>query len=175
MEMLTLKCYIDNSIANIETLVQTLTSRLFELRNHRAFPHPDYAPEKHALNCIRVLTRVIPFLYEADHLEPWREKTFWQKRQRLRKNVKQARKSEILFDESRLDGDPRPEDEEPQYEELRALGEELIDTLVDLLFYLDFTLPPNDISKTKVTYSIWQSGVGCNTAMSSTSQIEGNR
>lgn len=161
-------------MANIETLVHTLTSHLFQLRNHRAFPHPDAAPEKHALNCIRVLTRVIPFLYEADHLEPWKERLFWQKRRRPLRKGNRAGLGEVLFDEGQQDGIPQAEPEE-QYEELRPLGEELVDTLVDLLFYVDFTLPPDDRSKTKVTYSIWQSGVGCNTVMNSSSQIESNR
>ncbi|KAL8790146.1 MAG: hypothetical protein Q9195_006526 [Heterodermia aff. obscurata] len=164
----------DNSLANIETLVHTLTSRLFELRNHRAFPHPDNAPEKHALNCIRVLTRVIPFLYEADHLEHWKEQTFWQKRRRPLRKGNRVTKSEVLFDEGQQDEVPQPESQE-QYEELRPLGEELVDTLVDLLFYTNFTLPLDERSKTRVTYSIWQSGVGCNTAMNSSSQIESNR
>ena len=154
--------------------MQTLTSRLFELRNHRAFPHPDTAPEKHALNCIRVLTRVIPFLYEADHLEHWREQTFWQKRRRPLRKGNRVAKSEVLFDEGQQD-EVSPLDLQEQYEELRPLGEELVDTLVDLLFYTNFTLPPDEHSKTRVTYSIWQSGVGCNTAMNSSSQIESNR
>lgn len=154
--------------------MHTLTSRLFELRNHRAFPHPDTAPEKHALNCIRVLTRVIPFLYEADHLEHWKEQTFWQKRRRPLRKGNRVGKSEVLFDEAQRNDVPPPEPQE-QYEELRPLGEELVDTLVDLLFYTNFTLPPDENSKTRVTYSIWQSGVGCNTAMNSSSQIESNR
>ena len=164
----------DRSLTNLETLIHTLTSRLFELRNHRAFPHPDVAPEKHALNCIRVLTRIIPFLYEADHLESWKEKTFWQKRRSPLRKGKRATKSQVLFDDGQQDEPPHP-DEEEQYEELRPLGEELVDTLVDLLFYTSFTLPPDERSKTRVTYSIWQSGVGCNASMNSSSQIESNR
>ena len=121
-----------------------------------------------------MLTRVIPFLYEADHLEAWKEKTFWQKRRRSDRKRQKPDKSEVLFDEGHQDDAPQSEVEE-QTEELRPLGEELVDTLVDLLFYLNFTLPPDHQSKTKVTYSIWQSGVGCNTAPNSSSQMESNR
>ena len=126
------------------------------------------------MNCIRVLTRVIPFLYEADHLEHWKEQTFWQKRRRPLRKANRVAKSEILFDEGQRDEIPSLESQE-QDEELRPLGEELVDTLVDLLFYINFTLPPDEHSKTRVTYSIWQSGVGCNTAMNSSSQIDSNR
>ena len=80
----------------------------------------------------------------------------------------------MLFDETQKD-DTTVSELEEQYEDVRPLGEEMIDTLVDLLFYLNFTLPTNDQSKTKVTYSIWQSGVGCNTAVASSSQMESNR
>ena len=80
----------------------------------------------------------------------------------------------MLFDESQHDDTTKPELEE-LYEDARPLGEELIDTLIDLLFFSSFTLPHNDQLKKKVTYSIWQSGVGCNTAPSSSKEMESNR
>lgn len=163
----------DNSIGNIETLIHNLVSRLRDLKHHRAFPHPEVAPERHALNCIRVLTRVLPFLYEAENLESWRERIFWEKRRRPAKR-KVAKKSEVLFDEARQQ-DPPELDTEEQFEDMQPLGEELVDTLADLLFYTDFTLPANDRTRNKVTYSIWQIGVGCNTHMNSSSQLESNR
>ncbi|KAL8826411.1 MAG: hypothetical protein Q9191_003817 [Dirinaria sp. TL-2023a] len=163
----------DNSIGNIETLIQSLVSRLRDLKHHRAFPNPEVAPENHALNCIRVLTRVLPFLYEAENLESWRERIFWERRRRSAKR-KVAKKSEVLFDEGRQQ-DPLELDTEEQFEDMQPLGEELVDTLVDLLFYTDFTLPANDRTRNKVTYSIWQSGVGCNTHMNSSNQLESNR
>jgi hypothetical protein len=56
----------DNNLANLETLILAVTSRLIVLRNHPSFPDPELAPERDALNCIRVLTRLLPFLYVAD-------------------------------------------------------------------------------------------------------------
>lgn len=83
---------------------------------------------------------------------------------------------QVLFD------DEQPEDEQDQtspreadYEDTKPLAEELIDTLVDLLFFADFTIPRLPTAKGKVSYSIWQSGVGCNTAMGSNKQLESNR
>jgi High-temperature-induced dauer-formation protein len=55
------------------------------------------------------------------------------------------------------------------------LAEELIDTLIDLLFFADFTLPRPQNTKNKVTYAIWQSGVGCNTSVGTTKEFESNR
>lgn len=162
----------DHSLHNIETLILALTARLSTLRHHRSFPDLDVAPERHALNCIRVLTRILPFLYEADHLEVWEDKFFWAKRRRKAKG--KLAKPEVLFDESHKDEEMRPEEQE-QFEDVRPLGEELVDTLIDMLFYVGFTLPITERSRNKVSYAIWQRGVGCNTSMSSSKEMESNR
>ena len=81
----------------------------------------------------------------------------------------------MLFDEAHPEDVSQETEREDGFEDARPLAEELIDTLIDLLFYADFTLPHNDRSKSKVSYSIWQSGVGCNTPMSSSKEIESNR
>ena len=159
----------DSSPKNIATLILNLTAQLFSLRHHRTFPNPDAAPEKQALNCIRVLTRVLPFVYEDEKLDGWEDKLFWKKRRRWR----DWDKAEVLFDET-----PKEQNEEPKgdrYEELKPLAEELIDTLVDLLFFVGFTVPPTDRSKKKVSYAIWQKGVGCTITMSATKEMESNR
>lgn len=120
-----------------------------------------------------MLTRILPFLYEADHLEVWEDKFFWTKRRR-RSAKRGSARSEVLFDEAQPEEDPKPEDEET-YEDVRPLGEELVDMLIDLLFYNGFTLPLGDGTKNKVTYAIWQKGVGCNTPMGSSKELENNR
>ena len=155
----------DASPKNIETLIRVLTSRLFRLRQHRSFPQAEAAPEKHALNCIRVLTRVLPYIYEEEKLEGWEEVLFWEKRRKKREQA------EVLFD----DDQKKPLDAQEEVEEVRPLGEELIDTLIDMLFMAGFTIPGTDRSRDKVTYAIWQAGVGCTTSMSATKEIESNR
>ncbi|KAL9123948.1 MAG: hypothetical protein Q9217_006676 [Psora testacea] len=155
----------DSSPKNIETLIYTLTSRLSALTHHRNFPNPDTAPERQALNCIRVLTRILPFIYEDEKLERWQDEVFWRKRRGSRHG-----KTEVLFGASHGE-----QDEEPKEEEYAPLGEELVNTLVDLLFYVGFTVPPAERSKNRVTYAIWQKGVGCTTAMGASSEMESNR
>lgn len=54
-----------------------ITSRLFILRHHPSFPDPELAPERDALNCIRILTRILPYVYEAEQLQAWEDKFFW--------------------------------------------------------------------------------------------------
>ncbi|KAF4264036.1 hypothetical protein KXV68_006322 [Aspergillus fumigatus] len=164
----------DHALPNFETLLLSITSRLTFLKNHPSFPDPDLAPERDVLNCIRILTRILPFIYEAEHLEEWEDKFFWGRR---KKNTRGARPgAEVLFDESQAEG--RQEETLPgtnDYEDVKPLAEELIDNLLDLLFYTDFTIPKLATTKGKVSYSIWQSGVGCNTSMGSSKELESNR
>ncbi|KAH7135059.1 high-temperature-induced dauer-formation protein-domain-containing protein [Dendryphion nanum] len=162
----------DNNLANLETLILAVTSRLCILRNHPSFPDLELAPERDALNCIRVLTRILPFIYEADHLESWEEKFFWAER-RKRSRRGQIVRSEVLFDEA--DPEQKPVNTEPDFEKAKPLAEEIIDTLIDMLFFSEFTLPKVPAGKNKVTYAIWQSGVGCNTPVVSTKEFESNR
>lgn len=163
----------DRAIENLETLILAVTSRLFILRHHPSFPDPELAPERDVLNCVRVLTRILPFIYEADALQSWEERFFWGTR---RKRTRQSSiAAEVLFDESDNEK-PKPKaDTEEDFEEAKPLAEELIDTLVDLLFFSDLTVPKQPHGKPKVSYSIWQSGVGCNTAVPTTKEHENNR
>lgn len=162
----------DRAIENLETLILAVTSRLFILRHHPSFPDAEFAPETHALNCIRVLTRILPYLYEADGLQDWEDQFFWgTRRKRTRRS---AIANEVLFDEAQEDKqDAKPPADE--FEDAKPLAEELIDTLIDLLFFSDLTVPRQAPSKPRVTYAIWQSGVGCNTAVPTTKEYESNR
>lgn len=160
----------DRALENLETLILAVTSRLFILRHHPSFPDPEIAPERDALNCIRILTRILPYLYEKDSLAAWEERFFWgQRRKRTRKA---AIANEVLFDEAQ---EENTKVESETFEDAKPLAEELIDTLIDLLFFADLTLPRQPSSRSKVTYAIWQSGVGCNTAIATTKEYESNR
>ncbi|GAP89153.1 putative high-temperature-induced dauer-formation protein [Rosellinia necatrix] len=162
----------DRAIENLETLILAVTSRLFILRHHPSFPDAEFAPERDALNCIRVLTRILPYLYEVDSLQTWEDNFFWgTRRKRTRRS---AIANEVLFDEAQED---KPDMTAPvdEFEDAKPLAEELIDTLIDLLFFSDFTVPRQPHGKPKVTYAIWQSGVGCNTVVPTTKEYESNR
>jgi hypothetical protein len=162
----------DNALENLETLLLAVTSRLVILRNHPSFPDPEIAPERDALNCIRVLTRVLPFIYEQDTLGAWEDKFFWAAR-RKRSRRSKITKTDVLFDGTSPTDAPEPD--EAEFEEVKPLAEELLDTLVDLLFFSDFTLPHAASDKPKVNYAIWQTGVGCHTPINSTKEYENNR
>lgn len=159
----------DNALENLETLILAVTSRLFVLRYHPSFPDSEIAPDNHALNCIRVLTRILPFLYEKESLQAWEENFFWARRRKRTRTSLIA--NEVLFDESQ-EAQPRQPEE---FEDAKPLAEELIDTLIDLLFFSDLTVPRQPHGSPKVSYSIWQSGVGCATSIPTTKEHESNR
>jgi hypothetical protein len=116
---------------------------------------------------------VLPFVYETDNLEEWEDKFFWSARKRRSRKSKIG-KTEVLFDDAATDT-PIPVAVQPEYDEVKPLAEELLDTLIDLLFYSEFTLPKTPPGKSKVSYAIWQTGVGCHTPLSSTKEFENNR
>jgi hypothetical protein len=143
------------------------------LKNHPSFPDPDLAPERDALNCIRVLTRLLPFVYESDQLAEWEEQFFWGMRRRRTRRSQVS--GEVLFDDNQGNDTTPTELQQADFEDAKPLAEELIDTLVDLLFYIGFTLPSLPNAKSKVTYTIWQSGVGCKTSIPTSKELESNR
>ncbi|OAL73653.1 hypothetical protein A7D00_1681 [Trichophyton violaceum] len=172
----------DGSLSNLETLLLAICSRLVALRHHPSFPDAELAPAKDALNCIRILTRLLPYIYEADNLEEWEDEFFWRRRRKMSRKAQLS--SRVLFDESRSQEEDDDEGgvqtgrrglSEEDFEDVKPLAEELLDTLLDLLFFSGFTIPQIPPSKGKVVYSIWQSGVGCNTAMGSNKELESNR
>jgi hypothetical protein len=117
---------------------------------------------------------VLPFVYEADNLEEWEDRFFWSAR-RKRSRAGKIGKAEVLFDDDQAGTPDTPVAREPVFEDAKPLAEELLDTLVDLLFYSEFTLPKTPPGKPKVSYAIWQTGVGCHTPITSTKEFENNR
>ncbi|MCJ1313191.1 hypothetical protein MMC25_006868 [Agyrium rufum] len=192
----------DASLPNLETLIRFLSARILSLRHNPVFPDPQRAPERELLNCVRILTRVLPYIYEKDELEAWEDRTFWERRGVRKDGASSTARgsrttsTEVLFDTSNAssgadtpatqeeaDGNfeerEKPSDEadnEDVWEDSKPLAEDLIDALIDLLFYAGLTLPLTERLKTKVTYAIWQTGVGCNTQLQGvTREMESNR
>lgn len=162
----------DEAPGNLEKLVLAVTSRLFALRHDQAFPNTQSAPASEALNCIRVLTRVLPFIYEEERLERWEETFFWAPRMVSRK-TRRRREAEVLFDGDRPEQAPPPEADEA-FED-KPLAAELIDTLLDLLFFTNFTIPTVRGARSGVSLSIWQSGVGCDSDIGTTRELDSNK
>ena len=166
----------DSAPENLETLILALTSRLFALRHHPSFPDPELAPAQEALNCIRILTRLFPFILETEDLLEWQERFWWTKRRKRPRWMTQGslkikdgggeRESvdaEVIFEGA--EGDiplvqspavSRPSGDEGM-EYSKPLAEELLDTVMELLSFSGFTIPSTYTqgADSKVTLAIW--------------------
>ncbi|KAI8997769.1 high-temperature-induced dauer-formation protein-domain-containing protein [Pilobolus umbonatus] len=92
------------------------------------------------LNCIRILARLIPFLFEETEAADWEGAFFWTTRQQKKQSQ---------------------EDSKPEYEILPPRGEVLMKLTIEAMFLAGFTLPISFGTKeTKVVYTIWENGVG---------------
>ncbi|WPG98519.1 Hypothetical protein R9X50_00131000 [Acrodontium crateriforme] len=165
---------------NLETLIYTCVARLKALQTRRCYPdvHHPIAPE--ILNCIRILTRLLPYIYESEHLNAWEERFFWQPRR-----PQQVYDTKHNRDGQYIDGlEPSKIIKQENGEQISTkeighpLGEELITILLDYMFFPSFTLPKRLNEKgepeLKVQYSIWVSGIGCRHSAGVTKENERN-
>ncbi|EMC94101.1 hypothetical protein BAUCODRAFT_74343 [Baudoinia panamericana UAMH 10762] len=167
---------------NLETLIYVCVARLDALQRKRCFadPHQPIAPE--ALNCMRILTRLLPYIYEADHLHVWEEKFFWQPRTPSQSWDTKRNRPGAYYDG--LDPAKRFLVEETDGEHVSnrvigpPLGEQLVDVMIRYMFFAGFTLPKRldsqGLPDLKVAYHIWNSGIGCRQSAGMTRENEKN-
>ncbi|CAN6603905.1 hypothetical protein TRVA0_002S03356 [Trichomonascus vanleenenianus] len=150
----------DAHVENLETLIIAVASRMFYLYEHSSFPSPDVAPAKEMLNCVRLLTRIMPYIYERrsdDRIAQWEEELFWTK-------------EFIPFNTDIRQTVVIEEDSAPQ----KPLACLLIETALGLLFYGGFTVPKGS-GRSGVIHAIWETGVGSSSPVSSTQEMQSNR
>ena len=161
---------------NAETLIYRTIGRLHALQTKRVFADPNTSIAPEVLNGIRILTRLLPYVYEAEHLHDWEEQFFWTPRKpacytdpksNARSYVDALNESGNVFPEERKDEKIGP-----------PLGEQLIDILINYLFFPNFTLPAkrdaNGFPELKPTFVVWQSGIGANKGVGMTKENEKN-
>lgn len=161
---------------NAETLIYAAISRLEALQTRHCYSdiHMSIAPE--VLNCVRILTRLLPYVYEADHLNVWEDKFFWQPHKPTSTWDHQQNRQGPLFDG--LNPKKKFSEGDEDKEIGRPLGEQLIDLLINYLFFPNFTLPKkldaNGKPDLNVNFAIWQSGIGCKQSNGMTRENERN-
>ncbi|KAF8328817.1 high-temperature-induced dauer-formation protein-domain-containing protein [Cantharellus anzutake] len=192
---------------NVKTLINVITHRLFNLISDHTFPSPpatlasgitnlspispwaqkERDPTKEVLNCLRVLGRIIPVVF--DYEEAFEEELFW-----MQKPVPglsssdvdvSSRSSEPQFviddeDEGERSSQPTlPEDPQsiqPKKQLQPCLAERLFSSTIDLMFCCGFTLPTSiQVDHHKINYVIWDKGIGSTTAVGSSGQLESNK
>lgn len=141
---------------NLELLITTLATKLLAIYHHDQFPDPAHASATELLNCLRILTRILPYVYEKQgdmpQFDEWIDHLFW--------SVPDA---------------PAADAASTGYVRTKPLAEELIDTGMGLLFAEGFTVPLTKAPRDKRNLSIWETGVGCTTPITSSHELESNK
>jgi hypothetical protein len=157
-------------------------------RGTAASAKPDL--NRQLLNCLRVLSRVIPFIFAQDDMT-MEEKIFWA--QIPTRQSKQAKGSVLREDSNQFVKADEEEDREgstsissnisssqrafnasAQDSQTQTLAERLIDTVVDLLFVPGFTLPTSQ-DKYRSSLTVWENGIGSTTSVPVTKEADQNR
>ncbi|KAG9288895.1 hypothetical protein G9A89_019517 [Geosiphon pyriformis] len=177
----------DHARENLETLILKVIDRLFRIVKARDFPSPQNSTLQ-LLNCIRVLTRIVPFIYESEELADWEEKILWTPQIIKRKASKTSSAEVKKIDESVGEKPGKREDgnisikenqkidfKETEPQTYPPLGERLLLMILDLLFLSGFTIPTNIATETRVNYVIWETGIGSNIPIGSTKEYDLNK
>lgn len=124
---------------------------------------------KEALNCVRVLTRVLPAVFDVEGESTVFETDVLWKRQEvedLEAPVVTADANQfVIDDEDDSDNESASQPRSPQkgrlFRQLPSLAEKLLDALVSLLFCCGFTLPKEiQVDHHKISPTTWEKGVG---------------
>ncbi len=161
---------------NIATLIRVITARLTNLISDHTFPTPtitaanaiafmkagngDRNTTKEVLNCLRVLQRVLPVVFEVEgESSVFELQVLWRREEVYEPEDLDSRPPQfVIEDEDASDEEsapkpapkPRPKSTKP------ALGEKLFGSIVDLLFCCGFTLPTKiQVDHHKINYIIW--------------------
>ncbi|KDQ20543.1 hypothetical protein BOTBODRAFT_26557 [Botryobasidium botryosum FD-172 SS1] len=185
---------------NVATLVRALSRRLFNLVSDHTFPSPAQSTmstlttawgsserdtTKEVLNCLRVLGRVLPVLFEGEAEAGLEMDVLWK-----REPVKLKTPMSVTSDEPQFVIEEEDEDDDedkptasapapeaaPEVELLPCLAERLFGCVIDLLFCCGFTLPTKvQEGHHKINHIIWERGVGSTVDIGSSTMLDNNK
>ncbi|KAJ2481247.1 hypothetical protein EV174_003527, partial [Coemansia sp. RSA 2320] len=136
----------DSAQENFVKLVDKVFDRLLVLKAAKDLTK-NQTSTKQLLNCIRILTRLVPFAYEAC--------------------PDGSTVEDILL------WTPRPR---PGSGADYILGKQLVSAVIDLLFTSGFTVPPATVGEDAVVrYAIWENGIGQTSSLGSSKDHVSNR
>lgn len=172
---------------NVATLIQFLSSRLFRLMLDHTFPNTlpttvtsiassfiktstgsnDRNTTKEVLNCLRVLERILPVIFELEN-DAFERDVLWTRAQANPGDEPEpdAHQTQFVIEDEDEDEElavkpSNGEDTRTEAEKnpilLPSLAERLLNCAVDLMFCCGFTLPVKfQVDYHKVNYIIWQ-------------------
>ncbi|KAF1822772.1 uncharacterized protein K489DRAFT_318710 [Dissoconium aciculare CBS 342.82] len=159
---------------NLETLIYTTIARLQAFQRPQDSDNAQLTPVAEILNCMRILTRLLPYLYEADHLKDWQQDFFWKPRRPTRVLGGTDGRTPIYFDGL----DPRKKFQRDEIEQAigTPIGETLLELIIDYLFFPGFAIPrrvrEDGTLDTEIVVKVWQSGIGSNKSLNCTKEHE---
>ncbi|KAJ7172707.1 high-temperature-induced dauer-formation protein-domain-containing protein [Mycena filopes] len=186
---------------NIATLIRVVTSRLFNLLSDHTFPASTNASvaaftsfiqagtgsgerntTKEVLNCLRILQRVLPVVFEVEgEGSVFEREVLWKKEEVAADVVEAASETPqfVIEDEDDSDGETdaaAAQTKTKEKKQLPSLGERLFSSIIDLLFCCGFTLPTKiQVDHYKINYVIWEKGIGSASDPGATNAYDNNK
>ncbi|KAJ7109144.1 high-temperature-induced dauer-formation protein-domain-containing protein [Mycena epipterygia] len=186
---------------NIATLIRVVTSRLFTLISDHTFPASTNASvaafassfiqagtgsserntTKEVLNCLRILQRVLPVVFEVEgEGSAFELEVLWKKEEVVENTVEVASETPQFVIEDEDDSDDEAKDSAAApvkaKKQLPSLGERLFSSIIDLLFCCGFTLPTKiQVDHYKINYVIWEKGIGSTSDPGSSHPYDSNK
>ncbi|KAG8763476.1 hypothetical protein FRC11_003165 [Ceratobasidium sp. 423] len=184
---------------NLSTLLIVLIKRLEFLMTDLTFPtevpviptlsslYPGTAqrnPNKEALNCVRVLARILPVVFEGDTDHGRVEELFWKctPKQPSPEQVEVDQSKQFVIDDEEDEDAPKsPKSPTPQATPRQpdtepSWGERLMNLVLDLLFCCGFTIPKKvEVDHHKINYMIWVKGIGSTSDIGTSRDLESNK
>ncbi|KAJ7470526.1 high-temperature-induced dauer-formation protein-domain-containing protein [Mycena latifolia] len=187
---------------NIATLIRVVASRLFNLISDHTFPASTNASvaafassfiqagtgsserntTKEVLNCLRILQRVLPVVFEVEgEGSAFELEVLWKKEEVVEDSVQVASQVPqfVIEDEDDSDGEARDSAtpvKPKEKKQLPSLGERLFSSIIDLLFCCGFTLPTKiQVDHYKINYVIWEKGIGSTSDPGSSHAFDSNK
>ncbi|TFK26405.1 hypothetical protein FA15DRAFT_667496 [Coprinopsis marcescibilis] len=191
---------------NVATLIRVTCSRLFDLMTDHTFPTPssgsasatvaafassimkpgasDRNPTKEVLNCIRVLQRVLPVIFDIQgESSAFELELLWKSEEVEVYPDPDSGEAQFVIDddedESEGEGGSRSQQSASQpkpKKRLPSIGEKLFTSLIDLMYCCGFTISPKvQVDHHKIQYVIWEKGIGSTSDAPSNSAYDNNK
>ncbi|KAJ3063831.1 hypothetical protein HK102_008374, partial [Quaeritorhiza haematococci] len=139
----------DAAPENLRTLITKVLERIFTFVSPDA-PIPTKEDILQVLNCIRILTRILPYIFETQSDE-FEERLFWSS--------------------SPVGGTESEGAEQQEQQKDDPLGALLVKAVIKLLFSRTFTLPDVVSETPGIHYVIWYQGIGASVAPPSSKEL----
>lgn len=165
---------------NVATLIHVVSSRLFNSISDHTFPSTpntsvaayassfiksatvsqEKSATKEVLNCLRILQRILPIVFEIEgESNAFEQEVLWKREESKEEGKDRGAPQFVIDDDDESERDvetPRPSASQHKAQLQPSLGERLLTAVTDLMFCCGFTLPTSiQVDHHKINYVIW--------------------